>query len=354
MQKLVSAFFMTATIIVAGCTPAEREAARLPCWSFSQEMIFPADRALMRPEDGVALPDGRLLVADQLYGLRLLEADGSSRPFGQFAEAGYLHSPPEIVGGANGVTLEPGGAHVLVSDVFRGGIYQVDVATESTDRIYQHSYGVNMARRDRRGGVWFTQSTRNSRERGEEELFRAVAVAVSDGGIFYLPPSLHEGDDAARQLVDGLYFANGIALDEAAGYLYVAETTGSRVLRFKMDAATGQVGDRVTALEVNHPDNLELDGRDRLWIASPLRGEIVVFDLATQTVESVIRISTPESERLIETIEARVRIGEPWLDLMAPELWEPAPGLITGMILQPDGRSIYLTGLGNALIELKR
>jgi sugar lactone lactonase YvrE len=354
MQKLVSSFFMTAAIVVAGCAHAEPDAARLPRWSFSPEMIFPADRSLMRPEDGVALPDGRLLVADQLYGLRLLEADGSSRPFGRFAEAGYLHSPPEIVGGANGVTLEPGGAHVLVSDVFRGGIYRVDVATESTKRIYQHSYGVNTARRDRRGGIWFTQSTRNSPERGEEELFRAVAVAVPDGGLFHLPPSPHEGGDAAIQLVDGLYFANGIALDEAAGYLYVAETMGSRVLRFKMDAATGQVEDRVTALEVSHPDNLELDEWNRLWIASPLRGEIVVFDIAAGTAESVIRISTPESERLVEMIEARIHIGEPWLDLVAPELWDPAPGLITGIILQPDGRSIYLTGLGNALVELKR
>jgi sugar lactone lactonase YvrE len=295
-----------------------------------------------------------LIVADQVYGLRLVEADGSNRPFGKFADAGYLHSPPEIVGGPNGVSLEPSGTHVLVSDVFRGGIYRVDITTEATERVYQHSYGVNVARRDRAGGIWFTQSTRNSAERGEEELFRAVAVAIPDGGLFYLPPAQAGEDPTAVPLVEGLNFANGIALDEAAGYLYVAEMMASRVLRFHIDVETGQVSDQTTALEVDHPDNLELDGHNRLWIASPIRNEIVVLDLTTHAAEPVFRISTPESERLIQTIEARIRDGEPWLDLMVPGLWEPGPGLITGMILPLEDGPIHLTGLGNALVQLRR
>jgi sugar lactone lactonase YvrE len=86
-------------------------------WSFEPAMIFPADGSLMRPEDGVVLPDGRLVVADQAHGLRLVRPAGSSRPFGRFAEAGYVHRPPEITAGANGVTLELGGTHILVADV---------------------------------------------------------------------------------------------------------------------------------------------------------------------------------------------------------------------------------------------
>ncbi|CAN5819645.1 hypothetical protein BH20GEM1_BH20GEM1_09840 [soil metagenome] len=332
----------------------DRNTAMLPHWSFHPEMIFPADRSLTRSEDGVALTNGRLIVADQADGLRLLSADGSSRPFGRLAEAGYLHSPPGIVGGANGVTLEPAGTHLLVSDVFRGGIYRVEIATEATERVHQHRYGVNMARGDRGGGIWFTQSTRNNPEHGEEELFRAVAVAIPDGALFYLPPSKAGEKRAAVQVAGGLLFANGIALDEAAGYLYLAETMASRVLRFRLDVAAGRVSDQTIALEVDHPDNLELDRYNRLWIASPLRMEVLVFDPATETAGSVFRISTPESEQLLETIEARLREGAPWLDLMTPDLWEPGPGLITGMILSPDEGPVYLTGLGNALIALKR
>jgi sugar lactone lactonase YvrE len=354
MQKLTQAVVIGVAVVLGGCTSVERDDARLPRWSFGPEMIFPADRSLARAEDGVALTDGRLIVADQANGLRLVETDGSNRPFGRFADAGYLHSPPEIVGGPNGVTLEPSGTHVLVSDVFRGGIYRVDITTEATELVYQHAYGVNVARRDRGGGIWFTQSTRNNPENGEEELFRAVAVAIPDGALFYLSPSQASENPTAVPLVDDLRFANGLALDEAAGYLYVAETMASRVLRFRMDVAAGQVSDQTIALEVDHPDNLELDRHNRLWIASPLRNEIVVFDPTTHAAESVFRISTPESEHLIETIDARIRDGDSWLDLMVPDLWEPGPGLITGMILPLDDGPIYLTGLGNALVQLRR
>jgi sugar lactone lactonase YvrE len=354
MKKLTQTILGCTAVILASCSSVERDTTALPHWSFAPDMIFPADRSLTRSEDGVGLTNGRLVVADQVHGLRLVQADGTSRPFGNFADAGYLHSPPEIVGGPNGVTLETAGTHILVSDVFRGGIYRVDIDTEATERVYQHRYGVNVARSDHSGGIWFTQSTRNSPEHGEEELFRAVALAIPDGALFYLPPSRAGEERVAVQLVEGLNFANGIALDETAGHLYMAETMGSRVLKFRMDVAAGEVSDRTVALEVDHPDNLELDRHNRLWIASPLRNEIMVFDPATETAESVFRILTPESEQLIETIDARIGEGAPWLDLMVPDLWEPAPGLITGMILSPDDGPVYLTGLGNALIRLKR
>jgi sugar lactone lactonase YvrE len=152
---------LTAAATLVACSDAGRDAApspgetagEFPSWSFAEEMIFPADRSLRRPEDGVVLPDGRLIVADQVDGLRLVRADGSSRPFGRLADAGYLHDPPEIVGAPNGVTLEPSGTHILVADAYRGGIYRIDIATETTERIYQHRYGVNMARGDRHGGI---------------------------------------------------------------------------------------------------------------------------------------------------------------------------------------------------------
>jgi sugar lactone lactonase YvrE len=340
-------------ILLAGCTTTEG-APDLPHWSFEPDAIFPADRSLTRPEDGAALPDGRLIVADQLAGLRLVEVDGTSRPFGTMATAGYVHRPPEHAGGPNGVALEPDGAHVLVADVFRGGIYRVDVATGATERVYQHTHGVNTAVADKGGGIWFTQSTRNGPQNGEEELFASVAVPVADGALFHLPPAPAGGERRAVQLVDGLLFANGVVLDEERGVLYVAETMASRVWRFRFDAAAGTVSDRTLALEVDHPDNLELDDAGRLWIASPIRNELVVFDASAGSVQSVIRISTPESDELVETIAARTRAGEPWLDLMVPALWEPGPGLVTGLILSPESGPVYMTGLGNALVRLER
>jgi len=71
-------------------------------------------------------------------------------------------------------------------------------------------------------------------------------------------------------VVEGLLFANGLALDETRGHVYVAETLGKRVLRFRMDTAAGTVSDRTTVFERAHPDNVELDQHNRFWIALPI------------------------------------------------------------------------------------
>jgi sugar lactone lactonase YvrE len=108
---------------------------------------------LSRTEDGVVLSDGRIVVVDQKNGLTIINADESTRPFGKFAEAGYLHAPPASLAGPNGVTLEPDGANLLVADVFTGAIYRVNIATEATQKIYAHAFGVNTAVRDSTGAI---------------------------------------------------------------------------------------------------------------------------------------------------------------------------------------------------------
>ena len=65
--------------------------------------------------------------------------------------------------------------------------------------------------------------------------------------------------------------------------------------------------------------------------------------------------SSKSSSRLAAGLVAEllgIREGASWLDLMIPGLWDPGPGLITGMILPTDDGPIYLTGLGDALARL--
>jgi len=211
-----------------------------------------------------------------------------------------------------------------------------------------------MARGDHSGGIWFTQSTQNKPEQGERDLFRSVDIRTPDGALYYLPPPSGGKPRTAVQLVGGLSFANGVVLDETGGFLYLSETMGGRVLRYRLDVQAGQVTDQTVALTDVRPDNLELDRHNRLWIANPMWNEILVLDLNTDTAQSVFRISTRKSEQVILEIESRIRDGKSWLELLSPLLWEPGPGLVTGIILSADNGPVYVTGLGNTLIQLKR
>ena len=341
---------------VAACAPAANEpaaaGAALPTWTWDSTLIFPRDGSLNRPEDGIALSDGRLIVADQVAGLRIIDSDGTSRPFGDLPGLGYTHHPPEHNGGANGVSLEPNGTHLLVADIFGGAIYRVGVATGASEKVYQHQYGINTAVRDSKGAIWFTQSAHNTPAEGEPRLWAAVEVARPEGALYRIP--FQEGRPGTAQLLaDSLLLANGIALDEGAGYLYLSETTGGRVLRFRLDVEAGTISDRTVFVDSVAVDNLELDGGGHLWMAVPLTNELLVVNTVTGTRHSAFRQHTPEQAAIVAEFLRRGETNSPRMDLFTPALWAPLPAPITGVIVGQAG-PVFATSLGNALLKLPR
>ena len=350
------ALLVVGVICAAGCAtgngdPARGGAAALPHWTYDSTLVFPADGSLARPEDGIALPDGRLVISDQVHGLRLVEINGTSRPFGSLVATGYSHRPPDHPGGANGITLEPDGAHLLVADVFGGAIFRVDVSSGATEKIYQHRYGINVAVRDSRGAIWFTQSAHNTPEAGEARLWEAVNFQRPEGALLRLDARKAA---EAEIVVDSLSFANGLAIDEAGSRLYVAETTGGRVLRYHVDLAAGKVSDRSVFVDGVSADNLELDGDGHLWIALPLSNEVLVVNTATGARHSAFRSLTAAQQAVADEFSRRGQAGVSRMELFTPAMWAPLPGPITGVILGPRGGPVYFTGLGNALLKLPR
>ncbi len=363
----VTALCAVGIILTAGCAEdtTDREpvasadqppaaAEPLPQWSFDSSMVFPGDGSLVRAEDGVALADGRLIVGDQVHGLRLVEPDGSSAPFGEMVAAGYVHNPPDVGGGPNGVSLEPGGTHVLVADIFQGRIYRVDVATGAAELVYQHRYGINTAVRDSRGAIWFTQSAHNTPEEGEARMWATVDIPSPEGALLRLGMEDGRLAEEAEVMVDSLYFANGVVIDETSGHLYVAETMGLRVLRYRVDLDTGRLSERSVFVDGVEPDNLELDGEGHLWVALPLSNELLVVDTETGARHTAFRSLTPAQQESAEEFTRRGESGIPRMELFTPASWAPLPGPVTGVILSPDGGPVYLSGLGNALVRLPR
>ena len=348
-----------AVLLAMSCSPDAGdtdtgEAAALPQWTWDSTMVFPADRSLLRPEDGIALPDGRLIVSDQAHGLRLIEVDGSSKPFGDLVAKGYAHRPPDHNGGANGVSLEPGGTHLLVADVFGGAIYRVEVASGATEKLYQHRYGINTAVRDSRGAIWFTQSAHNTPEAGEARMWAAVDFPRPEGALLRLGTRDGRLVNEAEVLVDSLFFANGVAIDETSGHLYLAETVGGRILRYRVDLDSGRVSERTVFVDSIGADNLELDGEGRLWVAAPLSNEVLIVNTTTGARHSAFRSLTPAQQEVLQEFMRRGQVGVSRMELFTPAIWAPLPGPITGMIVGPGVGPVYLTGLGNALLKLRR
>jgi len=308
---------------------------------------------MVRPEDGVVLPNSTLLVADQTHGLIALSPDGTTTPFGEFADAGYVHEPPDRKAGPNGVALDPDGKHVLVADIFTGAIYRANVESGATKRIYLHPFGVNSAHTDSTGAIWFSQSTENSGPESEARMFAAVDIPLSDGALYRIaPPSSDAAQTSAEIKVEGLDFANGFFIDEECGELYLSETMADRVLGFKVDLSTGALSERRVVAEMLTPDNIEQDDSGRLWVASPIRNEVVVIAPESGEIQSVFRPENADNDRIAADWRRRGEAGEPRLDLLTPEMWAPMPGLLTGIILTPGGGPVYVSGLGDALIRL--
>lgn len=350
-------FVMALASAVSACEPKrDTRSSTLPTWSFETATLFPSAGGLSRPEDGVALPDGRILVADQAHGLLVIAPDQSTRPFGRFAEAGYVHAPPARIAGPNGVSLEPDGAHLLVADVFTGSIYRVDLETEATELVYTHAFGVNTAISDSTGAIWFTQSTENtSGPQSVERLFAPFNSYAFDGALYRIAPPSPDRAQAKPQLIlDGLGFANGIAIDETRGELYLAETLADSVTGYRISLQTGSLSDRRVVGSILTPDNIELDRQGRLWVASPVQNAVLVIDPKTGETQMVFHAQSAANDRIVAEWRRRSEAHEPRLELFMPDMWAPLPGAVTGMILTPSAGPVYLSGLGDALIKLDR
>lgn len=322
-----------------------------PRWTFHPSHIFPQDQGLARPEDGKALPDGRLVVADERHGLRLIERDGSHRPFGRFVEAGYVHIPPEPAGGAQAVFLEHDGRHLLVGDIYTGKIYRVDIQTEETQLIYDHPYGVNSVYRDRNGTIWFTQSTNNPEENGKELLWAAVNKPEPTGAVFTLRGSGDGLAEKAEEVVSHLYFANGITFDRTETILYVAESSMDRVLRFQAYADGDSVSDREIYLNVYVPDNLAIDAENNLWVVSFSGNRVLVVDHRCRSVHTVFSAESKSHAAFLEEWVKRSHLGQARGELLTPGVFNPLPNFLTGLFFSQNFDTVYMTGIGNAILK---
>lgn len=244
---------------------------------------------LQRPECVLCRPDGVILASDARGGVMEIRQDGRQallRP-GRGNDTAAGSTP-------NGLALAPDGA-LLVADFGKRALlrWRAGGAGETLlSEIDGAPLGqVNFVLLDSRDRIWMTVSTRHT------PFIEAFRPDVSDGYIVRLD------DRGAAIVADGLFFPNEIRFDAGERWLYVAETTGRRIRRFRV-AGRGALGAPETfgpdRLEPGFPDGIAFDETGNLWIAMVM-GERVIALTPDGVCHTILEDTQPAGWEIVRT-----------------------------------------------------
>ncbi|MFP3981125.1 MAG: SMP-30/gluconolactonase/LRE family protein, partial [Desulfobacterales bacterium] len=184
---------------------------------------------LARPEGVMALADGTVFTADARGCCGRIRPDGTTGLFG------------DVGGVPNGICLDRRG-NCIIANIGNGRVQSLAPDGKHTD-LFAEADGrpvntPNFPFMDSRDRLWVSNSTAGDLEAALRQPAADGCVVVMEGG-------------RTRVAADGLYFANGIAVDAEEKYLYVAETTRRAITRFAITS-----GGALTARETYGPEPL--------------------------------------------------------------------------------------------------
>jgi sugar lactone lactonase YvrE len=280
---------------------------------------------LRRPECVLATMAGDLYSADWRGGVARQRAHGT--PVLYTATDGPRPLRP------NGIALRPDGNFLLAElGEETGGVYQlsrdgrVRPFLERVDGLELPP--TNFVHEDAAGRVWITVSTRR---RPRAAAYRAD---VADGFIV-----LADGR-GARIVADGLGYTNEALPSPDGAWLYVNETFGRRLTRFRLKA-DGSLGARETVCAFGHgsyPDGLAFDAEGGVWIVSVVSNRVIrVAPDGAQRL--ILEDADPAHVAWCERAYAEGRLGREHLDRAAGRYLKNISSLAFG---GEDLRTAYL------------
>ena len=216
---------------------------------------------LNRPECCIAEPDGTLWVPDNKSAVMRLDPDGTQTQIG------------DVGGDPNGLAMDRD-----------GNFYIANVTTGKVDKLYRDGHqevilseidgepieeAVNFTYLDSRGRLWVTVSTR------QHPRILSLENPIADGYIILI-------DDAGPRIVaDGILFTNEVRMDAREEFLYVAETTGGRITRFRLQENGGLYDREVFGpdplIPGAHIDGICFDADGNLWITELSRNALLAL-----------------------------------------------------------------------------
>jgi gluconolactonase len=310
-------------------------------WTIDRAAIRTVGHDLQRPESILAERDGTLWSADARGGVMQIRPDGAQSLITQSVDPHFDlagSSTQSLLYGTlpNGLAFARNG-DILISNF---GTDRLEVMSRSgetkilLDKIDGKPIGkVNFVLRDSRDRIWITVSTRIN------PWSDAICSNIADGYIVLLD------ERGPRIVADNIHFTNEVRLDAAEEWLYIAETSGKRVSRMRV-----QPDGSLTDKEVFGPSNLgrglvdgiTFDAYGNLWVAMVFADRLIAITPEGDVLELLDDGDPASTDRF----EAEFATGSPVsIETLAATGGTIAPWLASVTFGGSDLRTAYLGGL---------
>jgi sugar lactone lactonase YvrE len=262
------------------------------------------------PESIAIGPDGRLYTGLQ---------DG--RVVRMLANGGGVETFVQTGGRPLGMKFDAGGS-LIVADAFRGllSISPERKVAVLVDRVNgERMLFPNDIAIATDGTVWFSDA---SRRFDQHHWMLDFLEGRPTGRLLRHDPRTGR----VEVVLDGLMFANGVALGPGDQYVLVNETLAARITRYWLSGPKAGQSDIFASALPGYPDNLTYNGRGLFWVALP--------SPRNSSLEALAR--WPWVRKVVQRMPAQLR--EQKLERMAWVLAFNTEGQVVHNLQDPAGR----------------
>lgn len=245
---------------------------------------------LRRPECVLPTASGDLFVSDEA-GATVIDRQCTTRRI--VAKGG----PADFM--SNGIALLPDRSVLIANLGPAGGVWRLAQDGTLTPHLLEVDGAplppTNFVGLDGQGRTWITVSTR--------QVPRTLAARPGPGDGFVV--LLDQG--RARIVADGIGYTNEAIADPQGKYLYVNETYGRCLSRYRI-AANGDLGTKEVVCAFGpgvFPDGFAHDAEGNVWIVSVVSNRVIHVDTRTGTATTILEDADPaEMQRLEAAYQA--------------------------------------------------
>jgi sugar lactone lactonase YvrE len=283
-------------------------------------------RNLKRPECVLVTADGDVCVPRWPGGVTVMTAAGQ--------QVDYLATTPEMDLRPNGIDLQPDGSFLIANLGDAGGIWRLSSDGHLSPFLLEVD-GIdlppaNFVTRDARDRFWISVSTR---QRPRQLAWRPD---VADGFVVVVDRR------GARIVADGLFYTNEVRVDPSGTWLYVVETFGAQLRRFRIGPDNTLSAPEIVGAFGRgcFPDGFAFDEAGGIWVTS-----LVSNRLMRLTATELTTVLEDANVSYVDRVQRAFSAGEMRADHLGPIDGTRLQQLTSIAFGGPDRRTVYLGSL---------